>query len=161
LLELRDAIPTLRLEKPSTVLILQKAKEYIEILKKKVNEVEFENDGLRKALMASGASAPMPPTTDNRIYHSPPYRSVEYDPKEAPLNPYERKLSTPRVGLEPSEMKVVQGHIFFCQSAKYHTSNMISIIKLQHIHLMHHSILSTLGKMKPATCLESESPPCK
>ncbi|RKP25717.1 hypothetical protein SYNPS1DRAFT_28560 [Syncephalis pseudoplumigaleata] len=41
--ELRDIIPTLQLEKPSTVLIMQKAKEYIDLLKKRLETVELEN----------------------------------------------------------------------------------------------------------------------
>lgn len=48
---MKDAIPTLQTDKPSTVLIMQKAKEYIDVLKKRCVEMENEMDRMRQALL--------------------------------------------------------------------------------------------------------------
>ncbi|PVU99321.1 hypothetical protein BB559_000816 [Furculomyces boomerangus] len=50
LFELKDAIPSLKLSKPSTVFIMQKAKDYIEFLHKSVHCLELEAFELRKLL---------------------------------------------------------------------------------------------------------------
>ncbi|KAJ1972741.1 hypothetical protein H4R35_004508 [Dimargaris xerosporica] len=50
LYQLRDMIPSLTLIKPSSVLIMQKAQEYIRVLESSVATVEMENNGLRQHL---------------------------------------------------------------------------------------------------------------
>ncbi|KAJ2634566.1 hypothetical protein GGF40_004123, partial [Coemansia sp. RSA 1286] len=61
LYELRDVIPTLHMVKPSTVLIMQKAKDYIDLLRRTIQEMEIEINDLRRALVAAGYPLPMPP----------------------------------------------------------------------------------------------------
>lgn len=46
--------------KPSTVLIMQKAKEYIDLLRRTIQEMEIEVNDLRRALVAAGYPLPMP-----------------------------------------------------------------------------------------------------
>ncbi|KAJ2607742.1 hypothetical protein H4S08_004725, partial [Coemansia sp. RSA 1365] len=60
LYELRDVIPTLHIVKPSTVLIMQKAKEYIDLLRRTIQEMDVEINDLRRALVAAGYPLPMP-----------------------------------------------------------------------------------------------------
>ncbi|KAI8318327.1 hypothetical protein GQ54DRAFT_94527 [Martensiomyces pterosporus] len=60
LYELRDIIPTLHMVKPSTVLIMQKAKDYIDLLRRTIQEMEAEINDLRRALVAAGYPLPMP-----------------------------------------------------------------------------------------------------
>ncbi|KAJ2873290.1 hypothetical protein FB639_004230, partial [Coemansia asiatica] len=61
LYELRDVIPTLHMVKPSTVLIMQKAKDYIDLLRRTIQEMEIEINDLRRALVAAGYPLPMAP----------------------------------------------------------------------------------------------------
>ncbi|KAJ2874635.1 hypothetical protein GGH93_002263 [Coemansia aciculifera] len=60
LYELRDVIPTLHIVKPSTVLIMQKARDYIDLLRRTIQEMEVEINDLRRALVAAGYPLPMP-----------------------------------------------------------------------------------------------------
>ncbi|KAJ1726076.1 hypothetical protein LPJ61_005436 [Coemansia biformis] len=60
LYELRDVIPTLHIVKPSTVLIMQKAKEYIDLLRRTIQEMDVEINDLRRALVAAGYPLPIP-----------------------------------------------------------------------------------------------------
>ncbi|KAJ1951961.1 hypothetical protein EC988_003817 [Linderina pennispora] len=46
--------------KPSTVLIMQKAKDYIDLLRRTIQEMEVEINDLRRALVAAGYPLPMP-----------------------------------------------------------------------------------------------------
>ncbi|KAJ2340696.1 hypothetical protein IWW50_002662, partial [Coemansia erecta] len=59
LYELRDVIPTLHIVKPSTVLIMQKAKDYIDLLRRTIQEMDVEVNDLRRALVAAGYPLPM------------------------------------------------------------------------------------------------------
>ncbi|KAJ1677428.1 hypothetical protein EV182_006196, partial [Spiromyces aspiralis] len=61
LYELRDVIPSLQLVKPSTVLIMQKARDYIELLRNTIIGMENEIAQLRTLLMNSGYHLPPPP----------------------------------------------------------------------------------------------------
>ncbi|KAI9502618.1 hypothetical protein BX070DRAFT_226516 [Coemansia spiralis] len=60
LYELRDVIPNLHMVKPSTVLIMQKSKDYIDLLRRTIQEMEVEINDLRRALIAAGYPLPMP-----------------------------------------------------------------------------------------------------
>ncbi|KAJ2744904.1 hypothetical protein GGI20_002596 [Coemansia sp. BCRC 34301] len=57
---LRDVIPTLHIVKPSTVLIMQKARDYIDLLRRTIQEMEVEINDLRRALVAAGYPLRMP-----------------------------------------------------------------------------------------------------
>ncbi|KAJ1897745.1 hypothetical protein LPJ66_003183 [Kickxella alabastrina] len=61
LYELRDVIPNLHMVKPSTVLIMQKSKDYIDLLRRTIQEMEIEINDLRRALVAAGYPLPMAP----------------------------------------------------------------------------------------------------
>ncbi|KAJ2891866.1 hypothetical protein GGI21_000984, partial [Coemansia aciculifera] len=60
LYELRDVIPTLHIVKPSTVLIMQKARDYIDLLRRTIQEMEIEINDLRRALVSAGYPLRMP-----------------------------------------------------------------------------------------------------
>lgn len=79
--ELREVVPILQAEKPSTVLILQKSREYILYLKKRLEEQEVDNANLRNALLSLNGNsvqiATLPPVqhlpvamTQGRVYES-------------------------------------------------------------------------------------------
>ncbi|KAJ1985823.1 hypothetical protein H4R33_003735 [Dimargaris cristalligena] len=60
LFQLRDAIPSLQTVKPSSVLIMQKAKEYIDTLHHILRSLEVENTTLRQHLAVT-TKQPIPP----------------------------------------------------------------------------------------------------